>query len=134
MPARRQRFSDVDDRSAGHLSVDDVLSLLTGGSPSRTEIGEGLRLVQSKNAARGGAFYRGRTTYAHRNVIAFGVAGMSVVAVECAGEYKRMKFVPLVKEKRACRHVGHSTRGGPLYPGIAGAGRRGCFRQFSELN
>jgi len=126
--ARQQRLSDVDDRSATHLSVDNVFSLLTGGSPCRTEIGECMRLVQPENTARGRACYCGWTTYPYRNVITFGVTGMSVEATECAGKYERMKFVPFVEEKRVCRHVGHSTREGPLYLGIANAGRCRCFQ------
>jgi hypothetical protein len=126
--ARQSRFSHVDDRSATHLSVDDVLSLLTGGSPCHTEVGECMRLVQPENTARGRACYCGRTGYPYRNVIPFGVTGMSVKATERAGEYERMKFIPLVEKKRVCRHVGHSTRGGPLYPEIANAGPRGCFQ------
>ena len=68
-----------------------------------------MRLVELENAACGGSGYRGRTTYPHRDVISLGVTGVSVKAIERAGENKRMKFVPLVEKKRVCRHVGHST-------------------------
>ena len=70
-------------------------------------------LVQPENPACGGACYRGRTTYPHRNVIPFGVTGMSVKAIEPARKNKRVEFVPLVDKKRGCRHVGHSTGGRP---------------------
>lgn len=72
-------------------------------------------LVQPENTTSGGACHRGRTTYAHRNVIPFGVTGMPVKANERTGEDKGMKFVPLVEKNRICLHVEYSTRGGPLY-------------------
>ncbi|WP_208450679.1 hypothetical protein, partial [Burkholderia cenocepacia] len=35
----------VDDRSSTHLSVDDVLSLLPGGTPCHTKVGVCMRLA-----------------------------------------------------------------------------------------
>gem|GEM_PF-4456702 len=99
----------VDDRSSTHLSVDDVLSLLPGGTPCYTKVGVCMRLVQLENTARGGGCYRARAAYPYRDVIPFGVTGMSVKATECTGEDEGMKFVPLVEKKQVCRHVGHST-------------------------
>lgn len=124
-------FSYVDDRSAAHLSVDDVLSLLPGGSPCRTEVRERMRLVQPEDPACGGNCCRRRTTYPYCNFVTFRVTGMSVKATECAGKDKGMKFVPLVEKNRVCRHVGHSTGYGSLYAGTGyiGPRRRGdCYQ------
>ncbi len=110
-PAHVERpllFSDVDDGSSVHLSVDDVLSPLPRGTLGHPEVGDGMRLIQPENAAGRGSRYRARATYPYCNVIAFGVTGMSVETIECAGEDEGMKFVPLVEKKRAGRHVGHS--------------------------
>ncbi|CAB3962219.1 hypothetical protein BLA3211_01605 [Burkholderia aenigmatica] len=74
-----------------------------------------MRLVQPENTARGGGCYRARAAYPYRDVIPFGVTGMSVKATECTGEDEGMKFVPLVEKKQVCRHVGHSTGGDSLY-------------------
>jgi hypothetical protein len=68
-----------------------------------------MRLVQSENTAGDGACDRARTTNPYCNVITFGVTGMPVKAIECAGEDEGMKFVPLVEKKSLCRHGGYST-------------------------
>ena len=98
------------DRSTVHLSIDDVLALLGSSASGHAEIRKRVLPLQPENAARAGGTRGVWTANAHRNVIALGIARMPVEVPERALENEGMKFKPLVKKKRGCRHVRFSTR------------------------